>query len=442
MEADVDQLTDAFARGRAPQQGPRGYRIAVIGGCRVGTHQRFDGREMRIGKDPGNHLCIPDPTVSRFHCVIERRPRGLMLRDLESTNGIQLAGHWIECAYLAPNVPFTIGETTLQIELETAAGPADRASILGTSVATNRLLGSLPRVAASPVTVLIEGETGTGKSLLAELIHRQGPRAEKPFVVVDCGAIPPTLIESELFGHERGSFTGATERQIGAFEAAQGGTLFLDEVGELPLGLQPKLLRAIEERTIKRVGSTKPTRIDVRMIAATNRDLRDAVAAGQFRADLYYRLEAVRLQMPALRDRREDIPALIEQFARRAQPGITPAVLDEVQRLLATRKEWPGNVRELRNAVEKVLVLGDLGADETASAPLPSAAPVFDGTHSFKMAKEEAVSAWEQNYLASLLRHANGNVSRAARVAQMDRSHLRDLLRRYRLAGVTTELER
>jgi DNA-binding NtrC family response regulator len=440
MAADVDQLTDAFVRARAAQTGHRAYRVAVIGGCRTGTHQRFDGREIRIGKDPTNHVCIPDPTVSRFHCVIERRPRGLLLRDLESTNGTQLAGHWIECAYLAPHVPFTIGETTLQIELEMAAGPSDRSRILGNSAATQRLLGSLPRMAASPVTVLIEGETGTGKSLLAELIHRHGPRAEKPFVVVDCGAIPATLIESELFGHERGSFTGAVERHIGAFEAADGGTLFLDEVGELPLALQPKLLRAIEERTIKRVGSTKTTRIDVRVIAATNRDLRDAVTAGQFRADLYYRLEAIRLQMPALRDRREDIPVLVEQFARRLQPGITPEVLDEVQRLLAARKDWPGNVRELRNAVEKVLVLGDLGADHTSSAPLPDQQVPFDGSVSFKMAKEEAVAAWEQSYLASLLRHANGNVSRAARVAQMDRSHLRDLLRRYRLAGVTTEI--
>jgi DNA-binding NtrC family response regulator len=443
MAADVDQLTDAFVRQRAPQQGQPAYRITVIGGCRNGTHQRFEGREIRIGKDPSNHLCIPDPTVSRYHCLIERRPRGLLLRDLESTNGTQLGGHWIECAYLSPHVPFTIGDTTLQIELEPAAGLAERAHILGHSVATTRLLASLPRVAGSPVTVLIEGETGTGKSLLAELIHRQGPRAEKPFVVVDCGAIPATLIESELFGHERGSFTGAVERHIGAFEAAQGGTLFLDEVGELPLALQPKLLRAIEERTIKRVGSTKPTRIDVRVIAATNRELREAVGAGQFRADLYYRLEAIRLQMPALRERQEDIPALIEQFARRLQPGIGAAVLEDVQRLLAARKDWPGNVRELRNAVEKVLVLGDLGTEPTASAPLPAGAPPeFDGSRSFKMAKEEAMVAWEQSYLASLLRHAKGNVSQAARVAQMDRSHLRDLLRRYRLAGVTTELER
>ena len=439
MAADVDQLTDAFVRGRDPQHAHPSYRVAVIGGCRSGTHRRFDGREIRIGKDPTNHLCIPDPTVSRFHCVIERRPRGLLLRDLDSTNGTQLGGHWIECAYLAPHVPFSIGETTLQIEPERTSEPADRWRVLGNSPAIARLLGSLPRVAGSPVTVLIEGETGTGKSLLAELIHRHGPRADKPFLVVDCGAIPPTLIESELFGHERGAFTGAVERQIGAFEAADGGTLFLDEVGELPLALQPKLLRAIEERTIKRVGSTKSTRIDVRMIAATNRDLRDAVSAGHFRADLYYRLEAIRLQMPSLRERREDIPGLIEQFARRLQPGITAAALDDVQRLLAARKEWPGNVRELRNAVEKVLVLGDLGGDPTAAVPMPTAA-AFDSSVSFKAAKEEAVAIWEQAYLASLLRHAKGNVSRAARVAQMDRSHLRDLLRRYHLAGSTVDL--
>jgi DNA-binding NtrC family response regulator len=260
-------------------------------------------------------------------------------------------------------------------------------------------------------------------------------------VVVDCGAIPETLIESELFGHERGSFTGATERRIGAFEAAEGGTLFLDEIGELPLGLQPKLLRAIEERTIKRVGSVKPIHIDTRVIAATNRGLRDAVAGGRFRADLYYRLEAVRLQMPSLGERREDIPSLVEQFARRLRPDITPTVLDDLQRLLAARKEWPGNVRELRNAVEKVLVLGDLGADETAASPLPGQ-PIpgtFDGSVSFKTAKEEAVAAWEAAYLSSLLRHTNGNLSRAARAVHMDRSHLRDLLRRHQLGGASAE---
>jgi DNA-binding NtrC family response regulator len=440
---DHELPTNQFPHPR--DEGKPAYFVAVVTGRRVGFQQKFDGRELRIGKDPGNHLCIPDPTVSRFHCIIERNARGLLLRDLNSTNGTRMGGHWIERAYLAPNVPFTIGQTTLQILPANAAQPAraagaalGHARLVGSSPAISRLLASLPRVASSSVIVLIEGETGTGKTLLAELIHDAGPRPEGPFVVVDCGAIPPTLIESELFGHERGSFTGATERRIGAFEAAQGGTLFLDEIGELPLGLQPKLLRAIEERTIKRVGSQKTIQIDARIITATNRDLHAAVVAGDFRGDLYYRLEAIRLRMPPLRERLEDVPLLIEQFARRLQPGITVQALEELQRQLKQRQIWPGNVRELRNAIDKFLVLGDLGSDVTASAPLPGslAAPAaFDGTVSFKAAKEEAVAAWEQAYLASLLRHAHGNLSQAARVVQMDRSHLRDLLRRHRLAS-------
>jgi two-component system response regulator GlrR len=442
MADDIDAPTSEFQRRGSRDESQPVYRVAILDGRGAGTRQKFDGREVRIGKDPANHLCIPDPTVSRFHCVIERQPRGLLLRDLNSTNGTQLGGHWIESAYLLPSVPFTVGQTTLQVVPagpgRVPSAPANHSRLLGSSPAILRLLAQLPRLASSPAVVLIEGETGTGKSLLAELIHEAGPRPKGPFVVVDCGAIPPTLIESELFGHERGSFTGATERRIGAFEAANGGTLFLDEIGELPLALQPKLLRAIEERTIKRVGSTKSIRFDARVIAATNRDLRDAVAAGQFRGDLYYRLEAIRLHMPALRERTEDIPALIEQFAQRLHPGIAPAALDELQRALAIRQTWPGNVRELRNAVEKVLVLGDLGSDVTASAPLPplgAPAVSFDGSVSFRLAKEGAVAAWEQAYLSSLLRHAGGNLSQAARVVQMDRSHLRDLLRRHHLAS-------
>src|SRR5689334_1578903 len=212
MAADVDQLTSLSLRGGARNQSQPVYRVAVIGGPSTGASDRFDGREIRIGKDPANHLCIADPTVSRFHCSIEHRPRGLLLRDLESTNGAQLGGHWIECAYLAPRVPFTIGETTLHIAPSTASEPVGHARLLGSSLATARLLASLPKVASSSATVLIEGDTGTGKTLLAELIHGEGPRADQPFMVVDCGAIPDNLIESELFGHERGAFTGATDR--------------------------------------------------------------------------------------------------------------------------------------------------------------------------------------------------------------------------------------
>jgi two-component system response regulator GlrR len=263
--------------------------------------------------------------------------------------------------------------------------------------------------------------------------------------VVDCGSIPAGLIESELFGHERGSFTGAVERQIGAFEAARGGTIFLDEVGELPLELQPKLLRALEERTFKRVGSTKTIPIRARVIAATNRDLPQAVSQGTFRADLYYRLDALRLRLPSLRDRLEDVPALVELFARRGRTAIDEAFLEGLQRTLCRRQEWPGNIRELRNTVEKAILLDDFspGADaSTADQPASPRSAVeaagqlpvdFEAGMSFRHAKDQALSEWEGQYLTSLVRHTQGNLSRAARLAQMDRSHLRDLLKRYRI---------
>ena len=457
MATEVKNMSDALARGGIEHAPHPTDRVAVLSGPNAGAHHRFDGRELRIGKDASNHLCIPDKTVSRFHCVIERKPRGLLLRDLGSTNGTQLGGHWIECAYLAPGDPIKIGCTTLQIVPTDASRVAPRAEapprarLPGSSAAITRLLSSLPRVALSQATVLIEGETGTGKGLLAEIIHKEGAAPDGPFVVVDCGSIPPTLIESELFGHERGSFTGATDRRIGAFEAAHGGTVFLDEIGELPLGMQPKLLRALEERTIKRVGSTKPTHVHVRVIAATNRDLREAVARGHFRPDLYYRLEAIRLAMPPLRERREDIPQLIELFAQRMQPDIARDALEDLKRMLGARKEWPGNVRELRNAVEKAVLFGDLGSEPTApvstatppggmpTLPTPLGASArFDGSTSFRLAKDEAIAAWERRFLVSLIEFAKGNLSQAARAAQMDRSHLRDLLRRYQIIGPGT----
>jgi DNA-binding NtrC family response regulator len=416
----------------------------VVAGPASGARRLIDEQEIRIGKAPTNHFCVPDPTVSRFHCVIERTPRGLLLRDLGSFNGTQVGGCWVESAYLTPHVPIQLGNTVMQLivaEVAETSSAATAPRILGSSPAVQRLVAMLPRLAASGANILLEGETGTGKSMVAELVHRMGPRAQAPFLVVDCGALAPSLVEGELFGHERGAFTGATERRTGAFEAAQGGTVFLDEIGELPLDIQPRLLRALEERTVRRLGSTRPTQIDVQIIAATNRDLRQAVAAGGFRADLYYRLDALRLAIPPLRERPEDIPPLVDHFCLRTRAAVDAELLERMKADFAARP-WRGNVRELRNAVEKAVLLGDLGAETPAPevnavrASTEDEADAIDFSIPFRAAKESAISRWEHRYLTMLIRHVGGNVSEAARISRVDRGHLRDLLREHGITPV------
>jgi len=286
-------------------------------------------------------------------------------------------------------------------------------------------------------TVLLQGEPGTGKTLLARTIHNASLRADGPFLVVDCGAIPPTLIETELFGHEKGAFTGAQATRIGSFEAARGGTLFLDEIGELPLDMQPKLLRVLEDRTVKRVGSTASLQLDVRVIAATNRNLDAAVALGTFRSDLLYRLNTVAVVVPPLRDRPEDIPLLAEHFYREST-GNPEATLPEAVNAELLKRSWPGNARELRSALERLVVLGDLWADgATPELMRTQRVPeLADGAGlSFREAKENAVAVWEQGYIEKLLQRTHGNLSQAAREARMDRNYLRELARRRGVDG-------
>ena len=422
------------------------FRLRVIEGKDRDAERVCDGTELGVGTAPANHLVLSDPTVSRHHFVLSVTPLGVMLRDLGSTNGTTVAGHRVETGYVKHGSIIGAGASTLRFEsladqVREPLSADDRFDhVMGSSVAMRRLFAVLPRIAASDATVLIEGETGTGKSLIAEGLHRESPRARGPFVVADCGAIAPSLIESELFGHEKGAFTGAVARRIGAFESAQGGTLFLDELGELPLDLQPKLLRALEERTIKRVGATERVRLDVRVIAATHRDLREAVNQGQFRMDLFYRLNTVRLRVPSLRERRDDIPALVAHFYEQlAEDGSPPPEL--VASLQG--RSWPGNVRELRSAVERAVMLGDPDLLEHASEPPsglhdPSARPTEDEACfaqgvSFRVAKERMTLRWERWYVTELYRRNGGNLSAAARAARMDRTHLRELLQRSKL---------
>jgi DNA-binding NtrC family response regulator len=413
------------------------YRMTVVEGPDRGKAVDGSEDEVSVGTNDGNDLVLTDPTVSRHHAAIAPTPRGHLLRDLGSTNGTSINGVVIERAYLAMNAAIKVGDTTIRFEiLENEDGrPLSSATkwgrALGASPAMRRLFAILPKIAESDASILLDGETGTGKSLIAAAIHEHSRRAAGPFIVVDCGAIPPNLIESELFGHEKGSFTGATAMRIGAFEAARGGTVFLDELGELPLDLQPKLLRTLEDKVVKRIGRNEAIPLDIRLIAATNRDLRSEINRGRFRSDLYYRLNTFRVRVPPLRERREDIPLLVAHYYQEFRGGQPPAeLLAEL-----TRHDWPGNVRELRAAVERSVLLDDPTvwrgiSDETV--PAPSAELL-----SFRAAKERAVAEWERGYVRALLEEHQGNISRAARAVRMDRNHLRELMTRHGIRGET-----
>jgi transcriptional regulator with GAF, ATPase, and Fis domain len=390
-----------------------------------------DGAELAIGTNSGNQLVLTDGTVSRHHCQITVDEKGFLLRDLGSANGTWIAGFRIVAVYLAPGAAITIGETTLRFEVtqhdlvEPLSDATGFGRVIGESAAMRRVFHVLQLAARTDTTILLEGETGTGKTILAEAVHEQSARAAEPFVVVDCGSVSASLIESELFGHERGAFTGAVEAKRGLFESADGGTIFLDEIGELPIDLQPKLLRVLEGRTVTRLGSTRANRLDVRIIAATNRDLRAEVNAGTFRADLFYRISTLRVRVPSLRERIDDLGPLVARLHEEISGG---APLPAELLAIVARHTWPGNVRELRNFIERSVLLGVHSPDPDAASSDPS-----DHGLAFRDAKNRAVAAWERAWLDRLVRSCNGNLSRAARAGKMDRNYLRDLLRRYDL---------
>ncbi len=426
----------------------RGFTLEVVEGAPAAA-VRSAGGQCAIGSHPCNGLVVDDPTVSRFHCELVGDARGVRVRDLGSKNGTILDGVRVHDAEPKDGSLLRMGRAVVRIGLAAESQALKLSSrtrfggLVGESLALRATFALLERAAATTATVLIDGETGTGKGAMAEAIHVESARRDRPFVVVDCGAMSATLLDSELFGHEKGAFTGAERTRIGAFEEADGGTLFLDEIGELPLDLQPKLLRVLEQRELRRVGGSKTVKVDLRVIAATRKDLRSEVEKGKFREDLYFRLNVVPITAPSLRDRKEDVPALLDHFlARLAPAGTPPPVLTDATRAALYAHDWPGNVRELRNVIERALALGSdpgalvapLGGELARAVAAASGAPMepeFSPGMSFRDTKERWTESFERRYLSWLLKRADGNISKAARDADMDRKYLHKLLRKY-----------
>ncbi|MBK8012400.1 MAG: sigma 54-interacting transcriptional regulator [Deltaproteobacteria bacterium] len=408
------------------------------------------------GSADANEILLRDPSVSRFHFSIKRGSQGPLIVDNESTNGTFLGKYRIRQAYLSDGAQIQAGETLLEFRVPGSAQwieTSDRTSfgcLLGQSPDIRALFAMLDRLAKVDATVLIEGETGTGKELVARALHSEGPRSSQPFVVVDCGASAPTLIESELFGHTKGAFTGAEVERKGAFELADGGTLFLDEVGELPIELQPKLLRALENGVVRPLGSSEERAVSVRVLAATHRNLRQMVNEGRFREDLYFRLAVCPVHVPPLRERSGDIAVLGRHFLARAlraagevfetSPRLSPDTLDLLQGL-----ELTGNVRELRNLVERAVILGEREAIRQGDlAPAIRAMAARDRRsdrppQSLHAAKRQ----FEREFLIRLLARYEGDVVAAATEAGVHVNSFHRLIRRHQLRKEkTSDLER
>ena len=414
----------------------RSAAVEVTGGPDLGL--RATGDELSIGTGEGCGVRLGDPAVSRFHAELRPCPGGLAVIDHGSTNGTFAGAVRIERAIVPPGTVLRMGDTLLRVgdaapvEVELHASEV-LGGILGRSPLIRRVMAQIAKAAQSEVSVLVQGESGTGKELVARALHDLGPRRGKPFVTVDCGALPAGLLASELFGHERGAFTGADRTHVGAFEAAAGGTVFLDEIGELQPSVQATLLGVLERRRVRRLGSRSELPVDVRVIAATHRDLRAEVNRGGFRLDLFYRLAVVTLAIPPLRERPDDIPLLVEHFLRDAgwdapvAQLVSPAAMDALSRL-----HFAGNVRELRNLVEAAVAMGE--PPDVGGAPSSGGAEAFatDLALPYKDARARLLDDFEARYLEALLARTGGNVSAAARAARMTRSHLSELLAKRR----------
>jgi transcriptional regulator with PAS, ATPase and Fis domain len=414
--------------------------LVVIEGPEMGRAVLLDA-ERTIGSGAKADLRLSDDTVSALHLRVKPAGAGFLVRDEGSTNGTWFEGTRVTELELKPGATLKVGKSFLRIQpqqraLEVTPSQARRfGELVAESFAMREVFAVLELAAASEVTVLVQGETGTGKELVARAIHEASARRGKPFVAIDCGALPESLLESELFGHVRGAFTGASSSRAGAFARANGGTLFLDELGAVSAPVQARLLRVIEERKVKPVGSDEERKIDVRIVAASRVDLSTRVAEGAFRPDLYFRLSVLTVELPPLRQRREDIPTIVAELLRLRgfdAPEISGPNLD----VLRTHA-WPGNVRELRNVIERGIAMAPrsqsfagLKISVAAQADPADGLPVRTDLP-FKDAKEQVVDSFERRYVRDLHERHQGNVSAAAREADVDRKHWRDLLKKH-----------
>jgi transcriptional regulator with PAS, ATPase and Fis domain len=391
---------------------------------------------VRIGAGSSNDVIIEDPHASRFHAELRKTDEGWLLRDLGSLNGTRVGDVVVKEGLLHSGATITIGETKIRFLAddgraeEIAVSPHHSfGDVVGRSLRMREVFGVLERIAATDLTVLIGGETGSGKDVIARAIHKASPRAKGPFVVFDCAAVAPNLIESELFGHVKGAFTGADANREGAFERAHNGTLFLDEIGELSLDLQPKLLRALEQRRIKAVGGQKEVPVDVRIIAATHRNLEQKVKEQAFRQDLFFRLSVVTVQVPPLRHRVEDLPVLVEAILVGSDKpmGIAP----ETMKILESY-DWPGNVRELKNVIESASAIAD--GDQLEPRHLMFFKPRRrDPTMEKLPLAGKTLESIERNAIQQTLEQCGGNKTKAAKALGISPSTLYEKVKKYKL---------
>ncbi|MFO0676958.1 MAG: sigma 54-interacting transcriptional regulator [Polyangiaceae bacterium] len=435
---DDDAATSATTTIARKTTSPLGVRVRILGANATPKQFRLDEGRCVIGSGSSSDVVIAEPTISRQHVELALVPEGVSVRDLGSRNGTYYLGQRVERMVLALGASLTVGNATIVLDADVTAldaGPLAEErfrGLVGRSLAMRRLFATLARLEGSLVNVLVVGESGVGKELVANALHEGSKIADGPFVAVNCGAVPRELVASELFGHKRGAFTGAAEARRGAFDSANGGTLFLDEIGELPLDVQPMLLRALESGEVRPVGGDHVNKVRVRVVAATNRDLEKEVREGRFREDLYYRLAVVKLAVPPLRERPEDVEILAEKFASSVGLDSIPrSVLEDLK-----TRNWSGNARELRNAVQAFAALGTLPeASGSSTAALDAALSALVRIDvDYASQKEALCDRFTRIYLQALTTHTRGNQTAAAKIAGLDRSYLGRLIVKH---GVT-----